>query len=156
MSFNPVVISYAVVTRTGAHLFVDESKVNAGVRAHLTGVQLHPYGAIESFLQALAREGSVAADPTQLNWRLYSALGASSKDVISPITLLKSIKNASEIQGIRDSHIRDGVALTAFLHFLEKTVKAGGTNGSISEYEVAEKLEEFRGKIAKHVSPSFR
>jgi Xaa-Pro aminopeptidase len=156
VSFNPVVISYAVVTTTGAHLFVDESKVTPAARTHLTGVQIHPYNEIESFLTTLAKTGSVAADPAQLNWRLYSALGTSAKDIVSPITLMKAIKNESEIRGIRESHIRDGVALTAFLHFLEKTVKSGGDNGSITEYEVTEKLEEFRSKVAKHVSPSFR
>lgn len=156
VSFNPVVISYAVVTKSGAHLFVDQSKVIPGTRAHLSGVQIHSYEEIEHFLRTLAKEGSVAADPTQLNWRLYNALGSNAKDIVSPITLMKAIKNESEIRGIRDSHRRDGAALTAFLHYLEKTVKAGGFNGSISEFEVTEKLEEFRGKIANHVSPSFR
>jgi Xaa-Pro aminopeptidase len=43
----------------------------------------------------------------------------------SPIALLKSVKNAVELAGVRNSHIRDGVALTAFFHWLQVgTVKA--------------------------------
>ena len=55
VSFNPVVIAYAVVTTTAAHLFVDARKLGAAVIAHLgSGVTTHPYEDIEPFLTQLA------------------------------------------------------------------------------------------------------
>ena len=53
-------------------------------------------------------------------------------------------------QGLRDAHVRDGVALTAFLSWLERTMAAGEAGGGggvgwpLTEFTVAEKLECFR------------
>lgn len=53
-------------------------------------------------------------------------------------------------QGLREAHIRDGVALTAFLSWAEGAMAAGeaGRGGGIgwplTEYTVAEKLDKFR------------
>jgi Xaa-Pro aminopeptidase len=79
----PVVISYAVVTSNDTHLFVDEGKVTAAAKAHLDGVTLHSYSEIESYLSSLKTMGSVLADPAQLNWKLYIALGESIKVSLS-------------------------------------------------------------------------
>lgn len=160
MSYNPVVISYAVVTVDSVHIFIDETKLTESVRSHLDGVCIHPYLAIEAFLTNLATNcthGSASAvlvDPSQLNWRLYRSLGASTMEGTSPITLPKSLKHEAELSGIRQSHLRDGAALTAFLCWLEAAVRAAPN--SISEFDVTEKIEEFRGKADGHVSPSFR
>jgi len=161
VSFNPVVISYAVVTLTEAHLFVDRNKLSDAVVQHLgSSVVLHAYDEIESFLTktAMTPGNVVAADPLQLNWRLCKAAappsgGSPLHRMTSPITLAKSIKNEAELNGIRSAHIRDGAALTAFLHWLETTVKAAPH--SITEFDVAVKIEEFRKKAGQHVSPSF-
>jgi len=156
VSYNPVVMAYAVVTLTEAHLFVDETKISEAVRQHLgPDVVLHPYDAIEEFLRTTAATpGSiVGVDPLQLNWRLCRAVGTSIHRMTSPLTLAKAIKNDRELDGIRSAHIRDGAALTAFLHWLETTVKAAPL--SITEYDVAVKIEEFRKKAGQHVSPSF-
>jgi len=157
---NPVTISYAVVTSSGAHLFVAREKITDEVLAHLSiegevAVELHPYEIVTDFIKDLARSGTrFAVDKSQLNWGLYLAAGGeSSIPLVSPLTMAKSLKNEVELDGVRQSHIRDGVALTAFLHWLEQTVRADP--GSFSEYDVAQKIEEFRGSMADHVGPSF-
>ena len=40
----------------------------------------------------------------------------------SPVTLAKAIKNEAELQGMREAHFRDGVALAKLFHGLEKQV----------------------------------
>lgn len=42
------------------------------------------------------------------------------------VTLAKSVKNAAELAGLREAHLRDGVALVRFLCWLEKTIASGG------------------------------
>ena len=156
VDFNPVVMSYAVITLTGAHLFVDKAKLPEAVVMHLgTAIELHPYEAIEGFLEHFAQTKGevVAADPVQLNWRLCRAIGGAVLHMMSPVTLAKARKNDMELAGIRAAHIRDGVALTAFLHWLETTVRANP--GSVTEYDVAVRIEDFRRLVADHVSPSF-
>ncbi len=154
VAFNPVVISFAVVTQDQALLFVDQGKVTPALLAHLgDGVEIRPYEAIEEFLAAQAQIGPVLADPTQLNWRLCQALGKSAVDHVSPATLAKSIKNAVELDGIRQAHIRDGAALTAFIHWLQTAVQSAPL--SLTEVDAMDKLEEFRGRVRDHRGPSF-
>lgn len=159
VEFNPVSIAYVVVTTAAAHLFIDENKIATELRdGHFSNsITIHAYEDVEAFLSTVATTGKVIVDPDQLNWRLYSAVGTAAVDKVSPITLPKSIKNPFELEGIRNSHIRDGEALTAFLYWLEQTVQNASATGSpaITEFELCEKLEEFRGKDPLHVSPSF-
>jgi Xaa-Pro aminopeptidase len=159
VDYNPVVTSYVVVTLEKAHFFVDERKLGGGDHASsllehfATDVVLHPYEEVERFLMFVTTQGKVLADPMQLNWRLYKALGASVVDKTSLLTLPKSIKNAVELKGIRECHIRDGAALTAFLCWLENAVAVNP--GTLTEYDVTVKIEEFRRKAALHAYPSF-
>ncbi len=40
----------------------------------------------------------------------------------SPLALAKAIKNVAELDGMREAHLRDAVALAETLHHLEKEV----------------------------------
>ena len=217
VSFNPVVIAYAVITlHQGIHIFINKTKLSSEVIQYLTTpavtgtgatgsydltIHVHDYDDITTYLHDLVLKHptfKMMIDPTQLNWKLYqcfeqiepndsSSSSVSStpeqriKECANPITLRKSIKNNFELNGIRQAHIRDGVALTAFLYYLENRVQNASnthsdsdsngnhtkrakldpsttsitTNDSISEYQVTEVLEAFRQKMADHVSPSF-
>ena len=142
ISFNPVTIAYALITREEAILFIDAAKVTSEISAHLgSGVQLRPYEDVCSYVKEIVRQGNgpVLMDPCRVNWGVYlaaeedepsspeekaaSSMAVKVVDMVSPITLKKSLKNDSELAGIRACHIRDGVALTAFLHWLESTVR---------------------------------
>lgn len=52
-------------------------------------------------------------------------------------------------QGLREAHVRDGVALTKFLSWLERAMDAGEAGGGggigwpLTEFTVAEKLDSF-------------
>ena len=59
----------------------------------------------------------------------------------SPVADLKAIKNATELEGFRRSHIRDGAALARYFSWLEEQLNNGV---ELSEYQGSEKLEEFR------------
>jgi Xaa-Pro aminopeptidase len=156
IDYNPVITSYAVVTLDKAHLFVDRKKIaDVTVENHFADhVAIHAYESIEGFLDLLSAEGGrVLADPAQLNWRLYKALGSAVQDKLSVLTLPKAVKNATELQGVRESHIRDGAALTAFIHWLG--IAAAERPGTFTEHDACLKLEEFRERVPLHVSPSF-
>ena len=141
IDFNPVTIAYAVVTRSSAHLFLDDDKLCSAVREHLQGVELHPYLEIHTFLGSF-KDQVVWADESQTSWSIGTTLGGALRPKPSLIALPKSIKNEAEAQGIRAAHIRDGAALTAFLHWLDREVKSGA---SLTEYDVTLKI----GRYAK-------
>ena len=67
-----------------------------------------------------------------------------------PIYLLKSIKNKYEINGMIDSHILDGAALTKFLYWIKVINKK-----KISEFDAQKKLEKFRKESKQYLFPSF-
>lgn len=179
---NPVAICYAVVTLDEAHLFINPVKLGSHesqCKRHLLSadIQLHPYGDIDGFLNELyhtcvEKEAKVLVDATQINWKLYNILnqGATSDSnynvvVNHPSLLLlpKAIKNDIEIEGAKQAHIRDGAALTAFFHWLESYYCNLGSRSVVgenhplmlTEYDVCQKLEQFRKKVAYHCYPSF-
>jgi Xaa-Pro aminopeptidase len=54
---------------------------------------------------------------------------------------MKAIKNETELEGFRQSHIRDGAALARYFAWLEEQVVAGA---ELNESQAADKLEEYR------------
>lgn len=72
-------------------------------------------------------------------------------DITDPCILPKACKNNVEIKGAVDAHIKDGVALTSFLCWLEKNYK----KQKLNEISVAEKLLEFRKQNPDFIEPSF-
>lgn len=50
-------------------------------------------------------------------------------DLSSPIVHSKAIKNAAELEGMREAHLRDAVAICDFLNWLESKVGASNCSG---------------------------
>jgi len=66
-------------------------------------------------------------------------------------TLLKSIKNEVEIEGMRNAHIRDGVAMVNFLYWFDQNFG----KEKITELTVGAKLKEFRSSQELFMGESF-
>lgn len=155
--YNPVFFSYAVVTPTDATLYVDESKVPAEVKSHLgDAVKLRPYGTIFEDITALSvalnkqENGTTKKDipkfllSTKASWALSEALGGSDKvdEMRSPIGDAKAVKNETELEGMRQCHIRDGAALSEYFAWLEDQLT--NKRASLDEVAGADKLEQIR------------
>lgn len=152
---NPVVISYALVTLVSAFLFVDSSKLNPEVIAHLTdnGVAMANYEAIGEFVHNFADNSKVLLDKSRVNRWIYSAIPSSCKiiDEMNITTVLKGNKNKTEIENQRNAYLKDGVALTKFIHWLDKNVG----RIEISELSAEEELLKFRQEQDLFLEPSF-
>jgi Xaa-Pro aminopeptidase len=152
IDYNPLVISYAVITGDSAHLFLDQDKVTDDLKTSLGElVKLHPYGEIQDFLKDI--RGKVWIDPKTANKWIMLNLDGSVKvhKERSPVTDMKSVKNPVELQGFRDALVVDGVAMVRFFKWLEENVGSG----NITEISAADKLEEFRSRGDKFVGLSF-
>jgi Xaa-Pro aminopeptidase len=44
---------------------------------------------------------------------------------VTPVCWLKSIKHAAEIDGLREAHVRDGVAMCKFIAWIEGHMRKG-------------------------------
>ena len=62
----------------------------------------------------------------------------------SPLNDLKAIKNATELDGFRQCHIRDGSALARYFAWLEEQLENGV---KLDESQGADKLEQFRSCV---------
>lgn len=156
--YNPVFFSYAVVTQEHATLYVDDSKLGDEVKKHLGDVKIKPYDSI--FEEIAALSASISAETSDTNaskkdqpkflisskasWALSEALGGSDKvdELRSPVGDAKAIKNETELEGMRQCHIRDGAALSEFFAWLEDQLINKGT--TLDEVAAADQLEQIR------------
>ncbi|KAI0236769.1 hypothetical protein L0F63_001889 [Massospora cicadina] len=160
IDYNPVFFAYAIITHTAATLYVNFAQVDDGVKAHLgPEVTLAPYSQLFSDLgpHRLATEqaGRKLLVPKAASLAIQMGVGEANLDLgDSPITLMKAIKNATELEGFRRCHVRDGLALAKYFAWLEAALTAPGYTG-ITEAEAADKLLEFRRQQEKLVGASF-
>lgn len=151
----PVVTAYVLISQTGCQLFIDKSKVNDNVEKELAAdnIEVLDYESIENAVASLKGEGSIIMDPEKTNVWLYKSVPEAFEIVQEPniTTNLKAIKNCTEIKNMRNSQIKDGVALVKFLIWLDNSL--GKEN--ITEITVDEKLTEFRKQQELSMGPSF-
>ncbi len=73
--------------------------------------------------------------------QVLSESGATIREGDDPLILFRGIKNEVEIEGSRKAHVRDGVAMVKFLHWLENNWM-----NDIFEIDAVQKLEAFRAE----------
>ncbi|MDA3880473.1 MAG: aminopeptidase P family protein [Prolixibacteraceae bacterium] len=151
---NPVVLSFALITEKGAKLFIDKSKFETYALSELEkdGIELLPYKSFYGELQSI-RGQAVVIDPDRTNFHIKNILESENQIVrqLSSASLFKSRKNDAELAGMKKAQIADGLALLDFQLWLEE--KLG--KETITEYDVAMKLEAFRAKQRGYVGTSF-
>lgn len=151
VAYNPVVISYAIVTHDSAKLFVDQSRLEPEHSAALAkeGITIVEYGGFAQALNEL--KGNVLIDPLYTSWWVQQQMHqASVKLITSPISLLKACKNRIEIDNMFEAHRLDGIALVKFIVWLQ----AHGLEG-FDEVSLAEKLDSLRRLNDKYIGKSF-
>jgi|Deesub1362B_J571_1020462.scaffolds.fasta_scaffold01572_3 Xaa-Pro aminopeptidase len=153
--YSPVFISYALITRDEAFLFVEPRKLHPQIKEALgDNVLLRPY---EDFERVLARWASQRAriwiDPQRTSRWVLQKVEAEGRPLLreSPLFRLKAMKNPVELRGMRACHLRDGAALVRFLHWLYEEVP----KGKVTECSAARTLESFRSEMDYWQGPSF-
>jgi Xaa-Pro aminopeptidase len=153
----PLVLASAIVDTAGkVQLFLDPRRCSREVKDHLgNDVMLREPAMLEAALDAKGREGArVLCDPAALPvWyaQALSRAGARIVDGADPCQLPKAMKNKTEIAGMRAAHIRDGLAVTKLLCWLDKQT----AKRKVNELEVCEKLLALRTAHPLFMGPSF-
>ena len=153
--YNPVVLSYALVTMDQLYLFVNSSVLEGkaypyledekgiSVREYLerTGVTVMPYDGVYDMVEGLKNE-KVLLEKCRINYAVYRLIDGSNKviDRMNPTASMKAVKNDVEIENEKRAHIKDGVAMTKFIYWLKKNM------GRIpmDEISVSDYLEKLR------------
>ncbi|GAA5865202.1 hypothetical protein JCM3774_002169 [Rhodotorula dairenensis] len=152
--YNPVFFSWLVLPTASASkptLFVDLDQIPQPTYDYLNqelDILIEPYEGLIPFLEGVGKllsEQDLVILPSATNLSCALALGLPNcvTSTRGPISLLKARKNDTEVQGFRDCHVRDGVALVRYFSWLERELKQSGGK-EWREYEAALQLEEFR------------
>lgn len=152
---NPVVLSYLAIDTKHCYLFAGKqvfSKEDQNALA-ADGVSLRAYDEIYSFVRSYPEDAQFFIDKRHTNAEIVANIPEKTKvcDIPSPVVAWKSIKNQTEINGMKQVHILDGVAVTKFIYWLKKNIG----KIKITECSAAEKLEEFRKVQKGYRGPSF-
>ncbi|WP_338331519.1 aminopeptidase P family protein [Acetobacter sp. LMG 32666] len=150
---TPVVLAFAILhTDTSVDLIIPPDKIPADVRTWLgADVRVHAPAALEQVLATLAGR-TVGVDPASNAVWFTQVLGQHNATVAptpDPCLLPKACKNDVEQQGMRAAHLRDGVALCRFLHWMETHAT------TTTELDAARQLTAFRREAADYVEDSF-
>lgn len=155
---TPYALAYCYVTPDRAVLFINTSRVKPEAARELeeNGVQLAEYDDVLRVLAAETEPQTVLADPATVNYAVYKTLAENPaltvKDIEDPLFYMKGVKNETELEHIRESHIRDGVAMVRFQIELEKRLAAGE---ELTELTIDEILHKYRSAQDKFIVESF-
>lgn len=162
VNYNPVFWAYVTITASSATLYVNNTRFGEGVDEHLkeSDVTVSSYDSLLPDLSQACWDDTsrVWMDPNNCNYAILDCIQKCAQGVQvirkqGPIALAKAKKCGVELAGVRSSHIRDGVALSKFLCWLENEVANLGHEPT--EINASDKLDGLRSEQDLFVSLSF-
>jgi Xaa-Pro aminopeptidase len=155
VSFNPVVLSFALINPDHAKLFIHPAKLTEEEKVNLlkNGVEVLPYEEIEDALKLIPDHSSIFIDPKRNCYAYVKLIPASIQIIkeINPSTHLKAVKNEVELTNTREAMRKDGVALTRFFKWLEENIG----KIKITERSAAAQLRQYRADQDGYIGDSF-
>ena len=155
---TPYAMAYCYVTPNRAVLFIDQTRVTPEAKAELeaNGVTLADYDSILDGMAAETEPQTVLAESATVNYAVYQVLennpALTVKDAADPLLAMKGVKNEVELAHLRESHLRDAVAMVRFQIELENRLASGE---QLTELTVDEILHKYRSADDKFLVESF-
>ena len=155
---TPYAMAYCYVTPNRAVLFIDQARVTPEAKAELeaNGVTLADYDSILDGMAAEIEPQTVLAESATVNYAVYQVLennpALTVKDAADPLLAMKGVKNEVELAHLRESHLRDAVAMVRFQIELENRLASGE---QLTELTVDEILHKYRSADDKFLVESF-
>ncbi len=155
--FTPLALAFAIIhANASVELFIDPAKTVSGLGEYLgESVRIAAPNDLEHALTALSGKVVLVDQASCAVWisqRLREA-GAAVKAAQDPCALPRACKNSTELAGMRESHIRDGVALCRFLAWVDG--KMAAEVPILDEIAAADHLESLRREGAYFRDLSF-
>ena len=155
---TPYAMAYCYVTPNRAVLFIDQTRVTPEAKAELeaNGVTLADYDSILDVMAAETEPQTVLAESATVNYAVYQVLennpALTVKDAADPLLAMKGVKNEVELAHLRESPLRDAVAMVRFQIELENRLASGE---QLTELTVDEILHKYRSADDKFLVESF-
>ena len=155
---TPYAMAYCYVTPNRAVLFIDQARITPEAKAELeaNGVTLADYDSVLDVMAAETEPQTVLAESATVNYAVYQVLennpALTVKDAADPLLAMKGVKNEVELAHLRESHLRDAVAMVRFQIELENRLASGE---QLTELTVDEILHKYRSADDKFLVESF-
>ena len=155
---TPYAMAYCYVTPDRAVLFIDQARVTPEAKSELeaNGVTLADYDSILDGMAAETEPQTVLAESATVNYAVYQVLennpALTVKDAADPLLAMKGVKNEVELAHLRETHLRDAVAMVRFQIELENRLASGE---QLTELTVDEILHKYRSADDKFLVESF-
>ena len=164
IEYNPVVISYLLVTMDDVQWFVrkdvfeePDSETEASfAELQADGVTIRDYDDAAFALSSLKLDGvdRICIDPSDMNVCLRDAIDEGDalpevEECASPVPLRKAVKNSVEIDGFREAHLEDGLVMEQFLYWVSQNA------GNVNEWDAAQYLGSLRAAVPGYRGDSF-
>lgn len=151
---NPVATAFLYLSAENSTLFIKEEKIGEATRVYLAqnNVRTAPYADALPFLRALPADTRVLIESARTSGRVLDTLGQRAVVGVSPIPMLKAVKNDTQIAGIRRSMEIDGAALVGAFMEIERTMRDGEP---LTELAISDILTRFRSQQPNYFDESF-
>lgn len=147
-------MSYEVYLYVQKEAIKEDTKMGKEVCAALAEakVQIKEYA---EFLQDVAalKNKKILLERKKASFAVCESIDAFCRiiDEMNPCATMRAVKNATEIENMRKTHLKDGIAVTKFMYWLKHTI---GTC-DMTEMTAAHKIEELRAEQGNYIEPSF-
>ncbi len=143
---NPLFLSYLAIEEDRCTLFIQSCAMSEEIANYLKdqGIETAEYDDWNQFVKEL-KGRKILLDQKDCD---YQTLCDARKDnefifVVSPLALMKIVKNDTEVANMRKSHVRDGVYMVKYIKWIKESVKRGE---KINEVEASDYLDKLRLK----------
>lgn len=169
---SPLIYAYVVVEKDTATIFIDPRKLTDDVSTYLEslGVKVDDYYGLPKYLETITERDTKkpAGEPFRL-WVTPSESVAVCSSFLSkncddsprelyqkgtPVYLMKGVKNHVELEGMKEAHILDGIALSRFFAHVEN-MRRDGTLFEHTEYSLGELSTHYRAQMEGNRGISF-
>lgn len=155
VEYNPVVLSYLLVSMDEIHLCVDLDKLDEDVQNYLkeNKVKLHSYDYIYTLLKNIKGKNRIYLDPERCNIAIYDSINSNVRisTGINISTQMKAIKNDIELENEKKAYLIDALTLVRFFNWVE----VGTKTGSLTELIASKKLHDLRSENESYIEDSF-
>lgn len=154
---NPFFFAFVIVTSSDIKVYIEEERLTPAAKTHLDVATLRPYNTsvfLDDIRTEAARSNAKIWISPLSNYAMKEAI--SQENLLlknSPVALPKSIKNPTEIKGMKNAHLKDNTAMLEFFYWLKNEVAKKSED--LTEMSAVEKLEEFKGKQDGYMGFSF-
>ncbi|MDO4594529.1 MAG: aminopeptidase P family protein [Tissierellia bacterium] len=155
VSYNPIVLSYMLISQNRAYLCIDQSKLDDDIKEYFAenNIKIQSYNYIYDLLRDIKGQSRIYLDPKRTNVNIYESINSNVRIITGTnlVTQMKAIKNKIELSNEKKAYLTDCKTLIKFFRWVE----TGVITGNLTESLASKKLLDLRKQNKNFIEESF-